>query len=197
MSSLTPPAPAVTARGRTSPTFPSSRGVVSKSSSGPAVPLLRRRTASTLGGGGRGRGRVRAAAAAAAAALRLTSELEGAGPNARVVGGHPALGAWTVQGGVRNGDAIELTDVGAVDQVLEYKWHDGSSWEEGGNRELRLPGASGGDGATTTTTTTTLALTVVDRAAHFPAAAAAAVQECGNSPFTDPGKLVRDSVLVS
>lgn len=101
--------------------------------------------------------------AAAASSLRLTFELEGAGPDARVVGGHPALGAWSVEGGSRNGEVVCVPDGAAT--VIEYKWHDGSTWEEGVNRKLRLPGAES-DAADTT-----LTLTVVDRAAHFPASA--------------------------
>jgi hypothetical protein len=73
-----------------------------------------------------------------------------------VVGAHPALGAWTVEGGVRSGDEVQLDGV-----AIEYKWHDGSSWEERGNRKLHLPEANDVDA--------TLTLTVMDRAARFPA----------------------------
>jgi hypothetical protein len=76
-------------------------------------------------------------AAVANNVVRLTFELEGGNPNARVVGQHPALGAWNVDGGVKHGDVITIEAAAA--RSLEYKWHDGTRWENGENRKLVLP----------------------------------------------------------
>ena len=53
-------------------------------------------------------------------AVHLKFELEGH-PEARVVGGHPALGGWNAAGGVKNGDIITIEGASQV----EYKWVNG------------------------------------------------------------------------
>ena len=68
-----------------------------------------------------------------AAQVRIQFELEGASPDVRVIGNHPALGNWDPAHGLRNGDFITLEDPGAMS--LEYKWHNGSEYEMGGNRK--------------------------------------------------------------
>ena len=67
-------------------------------------------------------------------AVHLKFELEGH-PEARVVGGHPALGGWNTAGGVKNGDIITIADASQI----EYKWVDGDTWEVRDNRLLTLP----------------------------------------------------------
>ena len=75
-----------------------------------------------------------------AAQVRIQFELEGASPDVRVIGNHPALGNWDPAHGLRNGDFITLEDPGAMS--LEYKWHNGSEYEMGGNRMVVLPDAA-------------------------------------------------------
>ena len=67
-------------------------------------------------------------------AVHLKFELEGH-PDARVVGGHPALGAQNAAAGVKNGDIITIEGASEV----EYKWVDGDTWEDRANRRLVLP----------------------------------------------------------
>ena len=67
-------------------------------------------------------------------AVHLKFELEGH-PEARVVGGHPALGGWNAAGGVKNGDIITIEGASQV----EYKWVNGDTWEARENRRLTLP----------------------------------------------------------
>lgn len=67
-------------------------------------------------------------------AVHLKFELEGH-PDARVVGGHPALGGWNAAAGVKNGDVITIEGASEV----EYKWVDGDKWEDRANRRLVLP----------------------------------------------------------
>ena len=69
-------------------------------------------------------------------AVHLKFELEGH-PEARVVGGHPALGGWNAAGGVKNGDIITIND--GQSSTIEYKWVDGDTWEVRENRSLTLP----------------------------------------------------------
>ena len=92
------------------------------------------------------------------AQVRIQFELEGASPDVRVIGNHPALGNWDPAQGLRNGDYITLEDPGAM--RLEYKWHNGSEYEMGGNRMVVLPDAADRD--------VTLALAVVDRLRAVP-----------------------------
>lgn len=93
-----------------------------------------------------------------AAHVRIQFELEGASPDVRVIGNHPALGNWNPANGLRNGDCITLEDPGAL--ALEYKWHNGTEYETGGNRMVSLPDAADRD--------VTLALAVVDRLRALP-----------------------------
>ena len=84
-------------------------------------------------------------------AVHLKFELEGH-PEARVVGGHPALGGWNAAGGVKNGDIITIEGASQV----EYKWVNGDTWEARENRRLTLPAMDAPDSS--------VALAVRDRA---------------------------------
>ena len=83
--------------------------------------------------------------------MHLKFELEGH-PEARVVGGHPALGGWNAAGGVKNGDIITIEGASQV----EYKWVNGDTWEARENRRLTLPAMDAPDSS--------VALAVRDRA---------------------------------
>lgn len=73
------------------------------------------------------------------AAVHVKFELEGH-PDAKVVGGHPSLGGWNADGGVKNGDIITIEGGGS--NTIEYKWVDGDAWEVRANRVLTLPGVA-------------------------------------------------------
>ena len=106
-------------------------------------------------------------------AVHLKFELEGH-PEARVVGGHPALGGWNAAGGVKNGDIITIADASQI----EYKWVDGETWEVRENRLLTLPALADPESS--------VALAVRDRApvwsAPEPAAPARQDEFAGWSP---------------